>query len=65
MNLLISIWLYRIARRVLAARDDSSNRLHAVFRGDAVAFTTVPSDLVVGSVVGITDVAFGLAIVDH
>lgn len=65
VNLLLGVWLDGAARRVLAARNDASHRLHAVLRGDAIAFAAVSSDLVVGSVVRVAQVALRLAVIDH
>lgn len=65
MNLLFGVWLYRTARWVLTTRYNASKWLHAMFRGDAVAFTTISSNLVIGSIVCITQIALRLAIIDH
>lgn len=63
--LLVTARLNGTARRVLTARDNPANRLHAVLRRDAVALAAVAADLIVRRVVSVAHVALRLAVVHH
>lgn len=63
--LLLGTRLNGAARRILTAGNDAANRLHAVLRRDAIALAAVTADLVVGRVVGVANVALGLAVINH
>lgn len=63
--LLLGTRLNGAARRILTAGNDAANRLHAMLRCDAIALAAVTADLVVGRVVGVANVALGLAVINH